>query len=51
MTYVYRGGVHLALNEAAAAVEDFRRALALSPGNQTASQGLAMAEAQLRGGR
>jgi len=50
-TYVYRGDVHLAQGNAAAAVEDFRRALAIDPRNQKASQDLGMAEAQLRNQR
>jgi tetratricopeptide (TPR) repeat protein len=51
MTYVYRGGVRLATGDAAAAIQEFRQALAINPQNQPASQGLAMAEARLRPGR
>jgi tetratricopeptide (TPR) repeat protein len=51
MSYIYRGGVHLALNDPAAAAADFRRALAINPANQSARDALAMAEGQMRGGR
>jgi tetratricopeptide (TPR) repeat protein len=44
MTYVYRGNVHLKTGEAAAAVEDYRRALQLDPQNSLAAQGLAAAQ-------
>ena len=46
-TYVYRGDVHLSQGNAAAAVEDFRRALAINPRNQKASQDLGIAETRL----
>ena len=46
-TYVYRGDVHLSQGNAAAAVQDFRQALAIDPRNQKASQDLGMALAQL----
>ena len=46
MTYVYRAGVRISQGNAAAAVEDFRHALALNPRNQTARQALASIEAQ-----
>jgi protein O-mannosyl-transferase len=46
LTYQYRGGVYLAQGNVPAAVEDFRRALALNPRNQTALQALSMIEAQ-----
>jgi tetratricopeptide (TPR) repeat protein len=45
-TYVYRGDVHLSQGNAAAAVEDFRQALAINPRNQKASQDLGLALAQ-----
>jgi protein O-mannosyl-transferase len=51
MSYIYRGGVHLALNDPAGAAADFRRALAINPANQSARDALAMAEGQMRGGR
>jgi Flp pilus assembly protein TadD len=51
MTYVYRGGVRLSTGDVPAAIQEFRRALAINPKNQPASQGLAMAEARLRTGR
>ena len=37
MTYVYRGDVHLAAGDPAAAVQDFRQALAINPQNQPAT--------------
>jgi protein O-mannosyl-transferase len=46
MIYVYRGGVRILQGNPAAAVEDFRYALALNPRNQTARQALAAIEAQ-----
>jgi tetratricopeptide (TPR) repeat protein len=46
MTYVYRAGVRISEGNPAAAMEDFRHALALNPRNQTARQALAMIEAQ-----
>ncbi|MBI2680833.1 MAG: tetratricopeptide repeat protein [Candidatus Solibacter usitatus] len=51
MSYIYRGGVHLALKDPAAAAADFKRALAIDPANQSALDALRMAEGQLRGGR
>ena len=36
ITYVYRGLIHRARNEFEAAAAEFRRALALNPGNSTA---------------
>ena len=51
MTYIYRGGVHLALKNPAAAAADFRQALAINPANQSARDALTMAEGQMRGGR
>lgn len=48
VTYDYRGRVYLNLGNPPAAVAEFRRALALNPRNQQASQGLAMAEARLQ---
>ena len=47
MTYVNRGDVHLLAGDAAAAVQDFRQALALNPRNEKASHDLAMAEERL----
>jgi tetratricopeptide (TPR) repeat protein len=47
MTYVYRGDVHLSAGDPAAAVQDFRRALALNPRNQPAMHDLAIAESRL----
>jgi len=46
-TYQYRGGVHLAEGNPTAAIEDFRRALALNPRNEIARRALAMTEEQL----
>ena len=51
MSYVYRGGVHLAMNDPATAEADFRQAMAINPQNQSARDGLSMAEARLRGKR
>ena len=48
MTYVYRGGVRLAQNDAAAAAAEYRRALRLEPHNAVAAQALAQAEQRLR---
>jgi tetratricopeptide (TPR) repeat protein len=47
MTYVYRGDVHLAAGDPAAAVQDFRQALAINPQNQPALRDLALAESRL----
>jgi len=47
MTYTYRGGVHLGQGNPTAAIEDFRRALALNPQNEIARRALAMTEQQL----
>ena len=47
MTYVYRGDVHLAAGDPAAAVQDFRHALAINPRNQPALRDLALAESRL----
>jgi tetratricopeptide (TPR) repeat protein len=47
VTYVYRGDVHLLAGDAAAAVEDFRQALAINPRDEKASRDLAMAEERL----
>ena len=49
VTYVYKGGVRLATNDPVAAVADFQRALAVDPTLQQARQGLAQAQAALRG--
>ena len=48
VTYAYRGLVHLGSNQAAPAVQDFQRALALDPKFQQAKDGLAQAQARLR---
>ena len=48
MTYVYRGGVRLSQGDAASAMADYRRALAIEPGNEPARAGLAQAGQQLR---
>jgi protein O-mannosyl-transferase len=48
ITYDYRGRVYLRMGNAAAAVPEFRRALAINPHNQRASEGLAMAEGRLQ---
>lgn len=45
-TYVYRGNVHAAIGDYAKAEADFRRALALEPGEPTATRGLAAIEAR-----
>jgi tetratricopeptide (TPR) repeat protein len=47
-TYVYKGLVHLGLNQPEAAVQDYQRALALDPTYKPALGGLAQAEAQIR---
>lgn len=47
MTYVYRGDVHLSAGDPAAAVQDFRQALALNPKNQPAMHDLEIAESRL----
>ena len=47
MTYVYRGDVHLEAGDPAAAVQDFRHALAINPRNQPALRDLALAESRL----
>ncbi len=47
MTYVYRGDVHLSAGDPAAAVQDFRQALAINPQNQAAMHDLALAESRL----
>jgi tetratricopeptide (TPR) repeat protein len=47
MTYVYRGDVHLAAGDPAAAVQDFRQALAINPRNQPAMHDLGVAESRL----
>jgi len=45
-TYRYLGGVHLSLGDAAAAVDDLRRAAALNPNDEAVGKLLAIAEAQ-----
>jgi len=47
MTYYYRGTVHLSAGDPAAAVQDFRQALAINPRNQPALHNLAIAESRL----
>ena len=47
-TFVYRGDIHRAQNAFAAAAEEYRRALALDPGNELARTGLGLAEQRLR---
>jgi tetratricopeptide (TPR) repeat protein len=48
MTYVNRGGVYRAIGDARRAVDNYRRALALDPGNSLALKGLAEAEPLIR---
>lgn len=48
MTYVYRGNVHMSRGETPAAAEQYRRALAINPKNETARKALTAAEGQLR---
>jgi tetratricopeptide (TPR) repeat protein len=47
VTYAYKGLVHMATNQAEAAVQDFQMALALDPKLQQAKDGLAQAQARL----
>ncbi|HLI85709.1 MAG TPA: tetratricopeptide repeat protein [Bryobacteraceae bacterium] len=47
-TYVYKGLVHLALNQPEAAVQDYQRALALDPTYKPALSGLAQAQGRLQ---
>lgn len=47
VTYAYRGVVHLAQNQPAAAMRDYQRALALNPNFPEARDGLAQAQARL----
>jgi protein O-mannosyl-transferase len=51
VTYDYRGGVRLLTNQAQAAVEDYKHALALNPDLEEARRGLAQAQARLNAGR
>jgi protein O-mannosyl-transferase len=46
-TFAYKGLVHLATNDPAAAVQDYQRALAIDPKFQPAITGLAQAQARL----
>jgi tetratricopeptide (TPR) repeat protein len=46
-TYVYRGLVHTATNQPEAAIQDYRRALAIDPKYEQALKGLAQAQALL----
>jgi tetratricopeptide (TPR) repeat protein len=48
-TYMYKGQVHLATNQPAAAVTEFQRALALDPSLAPAREGLAQAQQRLSG--
>lgn len=50
-TYAYKGLLHLANNNPAAAVPEFQHALRLDPGLQPAQQGLIQAQQRLRGAR
>jgi len=50
VTYDYRGGVRLLTNQVQAAVEDYKRALALNPDLEEARRGLAQAQARLNAG-
>ena len=50
-TYAYKGLVHLSTGDAAAAVTDFQRALAIDRNLEPAVQGLARAQAALRARR
>jgi tetratricopeptide (TPR) repeat protein len=47
-TYLNLGKVHMLMNQVPAAVEDYRRALALDPAMEDARHDLAIAEARLR---
>jgi tetratricopeptide (TPR) repeat protein len=47
ITYSYRGVVHIATNQPEAAIQDYRRALAIDPKNAQALLGLAQARALL----
>ncbi|MCX6632194.1 MAG: hypothetical protein NTW28_31675, partial [Candidatus Solibacter sp.] len=49
ITYMYKGQVHLATNQPAAAVAEFQHALALDPSLAPARQGLAAAQQRLGG--
>ena len=49
ITYMYKGQVYLATNQAAAAVAQFEHSLALDFRLQTAQEGLAMARQRLSG--
>jgi tetratricopeptide (TPR) repeat protein len=48
MTYVYRGNVQAARGDYKNAVDWYRRALSLNPNNETAQNGLAIAERNLK---
>ena len=50
-TYVYRGKVYLNANQVPAAIQEYRRALAIDPTLEDARHDLAIAEARLRAGR
>jgi tetratricopeptide (TPR) repeat protein len=45
ITYSYRGVIHIATNQLEAAIQDYRRALAIDPKNAQALLGLAQAQA------
>ncbi len=51
VTFAYRGKIHLATNQPAAAVADYQRALALNSEIPQAKEELAQAQARLRGGQ
>jgi tetratricopeptide (TPR) repeat protein len=51
VTYAYRGLVHLATGQSAAAVQDFQLALTLDPTLQPAQAGLAQAQERIREGK
>ncbi len=51
MAYVYRGNVYVLQNNAAGAIGDYRRALAINPNNQEARNALIRLESRLSGGR
>ena len=48
MTYVYRGNIFASRGQMPIAAGEYRRALAINPNNETAKQGLAMAQAPRR---
>ena len=50
-TYVYRGKIYLNANQVPAAIQEYRRALAIDPTLEDARHDLALAEGRLRAGR